>query len=435
VSKVFVVLSREYRTQVQSKSFIITLVLMPIFMGGSILFSKLFGEGVETDDRRIVVIDHTGTLFAQLKQRAEERNKTEVLNDKGKRVLPPFLLEEIKPAADARKQQLGLSDKVRNKELYAFVEIGRNLIAGAPAEVGDFFRYYSNSPTDREFQRWVAGPLNELVMTARFEEVKLPPALVAGAIRPIDVENLGLVTVDESGQIIEAEEADRAAAFLVPYGFCMLIFMAIMITGPQLMQNVIEEKMQRIAEVLIGSIPPFQLMLGKLLGLVGVSLTLLSLYLAGGWFVADYFGRAELIPLERIGWVLAYGALGILMFGAVFCAIGAACNEIKDAQNLLTPVMIVAVLPLMLIVAIIKAPNGALATGVSFFPPVTPMVMVMRMAVPPGIPTWQPVAGIFAVLLFTLLCVFAAGRIFRIGILSQGKTPKLGELMRWAVTG
>lgn len=435
MSKVSVIIVREYLAQVKSKSFIITLVMMPILMAGSILVSVLLGEGVETKDRRIAVVDHTGTIFEPLHARAEERNKADLLNEKGNRVKPPFLLEEIEPAADLKQQRLELSNKVKNKELYAFVEIGRNLTAGRPAEEGDFFRYHSNSPTDREFQRWVVMPLNELVMTARFNEVQLPPALVAGAIRPIDIENLGLVTVDESGQIKEAEEADRATAFLVPYGFCMLIFMAMMVTGPQLMQNVIEEKMQRIAEVLIGSIPPFQLMLGKLIGLVGVSMTLLIVYLAGGWFVADYFDRAELIPIERIGWVLAYGGLAILMFGAVFSAIGAACSEIKDAQNLLTPVMVVAVLPLMFIAVIIKAPNGPLATAVSFFPPVTPMIMVMRMAVPPGIPAWQPVVGIVGVIVFTLLAVFAAGRIFRIGILMQGNTPKLSQLMRWAVTG
>lgn len=435
MSKVFVVFAREYRTQVQSKSFIITLVLMPILMGGSILLSKIFGDGVDTRDRQIAVIDHTGALFEPLKAAADGRNTTETTNEKGKRILPLFLLKEVKPAADPKQQQLELSNQVRDKELYAFVEIGRNLVAGAPADEGDFFRYFSNSPTDREFQQWVSFPLNKLVMTARFDEAKLAAQVVAGAIRPIDVENLGLVSVDESGRIKEAEEADRAAAFFVPYGFCMLIFMAIMVTGPQLLQNIVEEKMQRIAEVLIGSIPPFQLMLGKLLGVVGVSMTLTSLYLAGGWFVADYYGRAELIPLDRIGWILAYGALAMLMYGSVFSAIGSSVSEAKDAQNLMMPVMLVVVLPLMLIIPIIKAPNGALATGVSMFPPATPMMMVTRMAVPPGIPMWQPVVGIVGVVLFTVLCVFAAGRIFRVGILMQGKPPKLGEMVRWAITG
>jgi ABC-2 type transport system permease protein len=119
----------------------------------------------------------------------------------------------------------------------------------------------------------------------------------------------------------------------------------------------------------------------------------------------------------------------------VFSAIGSSVSEVKDAQNLMMPVMLVVVLPLMLIIPIIKAPNGALATGVSLFPPATPMMMVTRMAVPPGIPIWQPIVGIVGVLVFTVLCVFAAGRIFRVGILMQGKPPKLAEMVRWAVTG
>lgn len=435
MSKVLIVFAREYRAQVQSKSFLITLFLMPVLMAGSILISKIFGEGVETGDRHIAVVDHTGMLFAPLKAAADEYNKTEILNDRGKRVRPPFYLENVAPAANAKKQELELSNKVRGKKLYAFVEIGKNLTGSAPAEQGDFFRYYSNSPTDREFQRWVRGPLTKAVMTDRFDEARLPAQVVAGAIRPIDVENLGLVSMDENGNIKQAEETNREAAFLVPYGFCMLMFMAVMITGPQLMQNVIEEKLQRIAEVLIGSIPPFQLMLGKLLGLVGVSLTLLCVYLAGGYFVADYFGRSDLIPPDMVAWVIAYGVLAILMFGSVFSAIGASVSEAKDAQNFMMPVTMVIVIPLMLIVSVIRAPNGPVATGVSFFPPATPMMMVTRMAVPPGIPMWQPYAGIALVLAFTVLCVFAAGRIFRVGILMQGKPPKIAEMLRWAITG
>ncbi len=435
MNKVLVVFKREYLAQVRSKSFIITLVMMPLLMTGSIVVHRLVGDGVDTRDRRIAVVDHTGEVFSVLQQQAEAWNTDEANSEAGKRLRPKFNLSAVEPAADREKQQLELSNRVKAKDMDAFLEIGAGLVRSTPTESADFVRYYSDSPNDAEFLRWVRGPLNQYVLAQRFDEANLPVDIVQNAIRPIDIGNLGLVSVDAGGQIKEAEETNRLTTFLVPYGFCMLMFMAVMVSGPQMMQNIIEEKMQRIAEVLIGSIPPFQLMLGKLLGVMAVSLTLISLYLAGGFFVANYFDKADLIPLSQVAWMLVYGAAAMLMFGAIFSAIGAACSEIKDAQTLLMPVMIIVVLPLMLIVPIIQAPNSALATGISFFPPATPMMMITRMAVPPGIPMWQPIAGIPIVLAFSALCVFAAGRVFRIGILIQGKPPKISELLKWVVRG
>lgn len=435
MNKVLVVFKREYLAQVRSKSFIITLVMMPLLMTGSIVVHGLVGDGVDTRDRQIAVVDHTGSVFESLKTQSEFRNANETTNDAGKTVRPKFTLSAVEPATDRQAQQLELSGRVKAKELDAFIEIGAGVIRSQAVENADFVRYYSDSPNDREFLRWVQGALNQYVLSQRFDEANLPADVVQNAIRPIDIGNLGLVSVDASGKIKDAEETDRLTTFLVPYGFCMLMFMAVMVSGPQMMQNIIEEKMQRIAEVLIGSIPPFQLMLGKLLGVMAVSLTLISLYLAGGYFVANYFDKSDLIPLSQIVWMLVYGAAAMLMFGAIFSAIGAACSEIKDAQTLLMPVMILVVLPLMLIVPIIQAPNSPLATGVSFFPPATPMMMITRMAVPPGIPMWQPIAGVPLVLAFSAICVFAAGRVFRIGILIQGKPPKISELLKWVVRG
>jgi len=436
MNKVMVVFKREYLAQVQSKTFLVTIVLMPILMGGSILVQKFVGDGVDIKDRRIAIIDRTGQLYAQIEQLAQQRNEKNITNDAGEKIRPAFKLTQVAVEEDAQAQRLALSNQIKDKTLDAFLDIGPGVLGSAATDAeADEVRYHSQSPTDREFVRWLNGRLNQLVLPARFEEANLAPDVVSNAIRPIDVRNLGLIKVDEAGVVKDAEEADRFTAFVVPYGFCMLMFMAVMISGPQMMQNIIEEKMQRIAEVLIGSIPPFQLMLGKLLGVMGVALTLLGLYLGGGYFVADYYGKADLLPISQIVWMLVYGALAMVMFGSIFSGIGAACSEVKDAQSLLMPVMIVVILPLMLIVPIIQAPNGPLATYVSFFPPATPMIMITRMAVPPGIPLWQPLVGIPLVLLFSVFCIFAAGRVFRIGLLIQGKPPKAGELAKWIVKG
>lgn len=435
MNKVLVVFKREYLAQVQSKSFIITLVMMPLLMAGSILMQRIAGDGIDTKDRDIAVVDRTGVLFNALRQQADERNEKFTTNEEGKRVQPRFVLTQVSPDPDHAQQELALSKRVEARKLDGFLDIGPGVVHNHSEPDSDYVRYYSDSPTDRAFVQWLRGPLNQLLLSKRFAEANLSANVVENAIRPLDVNNLGLVKVDSAGQIQKAEESDRMTAFLVPYGFCMLMFMSVMVSGPQMMQNIIEEKTQRIAEVLIGSIPPFQLMLGKLLGVMAVSLTLISLYLAGGYFVATRYGKTDLIPLSQIVWMLSYGAIAMVMFGSIFSAIGAACSEIKDAQSLLMPVMIVVVLPLMLIVPVIHAPNGPLATWMSFFPPATPMMMVTRMAVPPGIPIWQPLAGIPLVLIFSVICIFAAGRVFRIGILMQGKPPKIADLMKWVVSG
>lgn len=433
--KVFVVAAREFQAQVRSKTFIISLVVMPVLMTGSILIQKMASGQVDITDRRIAVIDHTGVLTDKLTSAAGQRFKNATFDENGKQVRPRFLLEAVKPAGEPSKQRLALSDRVRASKLSGFVELNQGILDGAIGAEQGRVRYYSNSPTDREFPRWLEKSLNQIVQAHRFEEANLPQEAVFKATRPVPIDHLGLFSRSESGETIEAVKTDRAAVFAVPFGLVMLIFMGVMVGSTPLLQAIIEEKMQRIAEVLLGSVPPFQLMLGKLLGVAGVSLTMIGIYLIGGYGVLHYFGMADLISATQIVWLLAYSALAILMFGSLFCAIGASCSEIKDAQSLMMPLMILIMLPMFFLRPVLESPSGTLATVLSFFPPVTPMFMIIRMSVPPGIPIWQPLVGMVGVLAFTVVCVFASARIFRIGILMQGKPPKLREMIGWALRG
>jgi ABC-2 type transport system permease protein len=222
---------------------------------------------------------------------------------------------------------------------------------------------------------------------------------------------------------------------LAPFGLLMLMFMVVMVGATPLMQGVVEEKMQRIAEVLLGSVRPFQLMFGKLLGTVGVSLTLVAVYIGGAYYAANKYGYADRLPAEIVGWFFAYQVLAIILYGSLFIAVGAACSDMKETQSLMWPVMVMAMLPMFVAFIVIREPNSPFATWASFFPPATPMLMIARQAVPPGIATWQPVLGIVLVLLTALFCVYAAGRIFRVGILMQGKGAKIGDMVRWVIRG
>jgi ABC-2 type transport system permease protein len=224
--------------------------------------------------------------------------------------------------------------------------------------------------------------------------------------------------------------------FIKPVVLMLLMFLVLMMVANPLMQGVIEEKMQRIAEVLLGSVTPFELMLGKLLRMTAVSLTIVVVYLGGALWAAYYFGFANLLPsVGLLVWFFVFQTLAALMYGSVFTAIGAACTDIKETQNLLLPVMLLCCLPLFVMGPMMREPNSPVVTGLSYFPFATPMLMIGRMSVPPGIAWWQPVVGVALVLVTTLACVWAAGRIFRVGLLLQGKAPRLGELVRWVFKG
>ncbi len=193
--------------------------------------------------------------------------------------------------------------------------------------------------------------------------------------------------------------------------------------------------MQRIAEMMLGSIRPFELMMGKLVGLMGVSLTLAALYLGGAYWAAHHFGMMELISPTILAWVRAYLILAILMYGALFIAVGAACADIRDTQTMLWPVMLLAMLPLFVWINVAKEPASTFATAISFIPTATPMLMLIRVAVPPGIAWWQPALGLVLMAVTTVFCVYAAGRIFRVGILMQGKGASVRDLARWVFRG
>jgi ABC-type Na+ efflux pump permease subunit len=123
----------------------------------------------------------------------------------------------------------------------------------------------------------------------------------------------------------------------------------------------------------------------------------------------------------------------MLLYGSISIAVGAACNDLKDAQNLMLPVMLPLTMPMLLLTSIVEAPSSPLATAISLFPPATPIILLLRLGLQPTLPGWQIAVGVAGTLLTTAVCVWAAGRIFRIGLLLQGRSARLGEMLRWLV--
>jgi ABC-2 type transport system permease protein len=186
---------------------------------------------------------------------------------------------------------------------------------------------------------------------------------------------------------------------------------------------------------LLGAANPFQLMSGKLLGSVASSLTTVSIYLAGGYFLARHYEYDDLLPLRILPLFLLFQVLAVVLISSIFLAIGAAANSLKEAQGLLVPVWLILLVPMFTWFNVVREPNGPFARGLSLFPPATPLVMTLRLTASGSVPVWECALGIFLVLVTTLFCVYAAARIFRIGMLAQGNTPTFTQLLRWAFAG
>ncbi len=436
--KMIVVAVREYAAAVKTKAFILMLVLMPIMMGGTAVVQLLLKDKVDTRDKKFAVIDYSGVIYDTLAAEAAKRNEQDIYtNDESrKQIKPKFLIEKIEPTSTSRDEAaFHQSERVTNKEILAFVIIGPNVVTGDGKTDDSTIAYHSNSPTYDGFRRWASATINKRIRGLRLAAAGLDVDTVTKATRTVPVGNLNLLSKDASGVIKPAEPTNRIATFLVPMGMMMLMFMVVMVGASPLTQSTLEEKMQRIAEVLLGSISPFQLMMGKLIGTVGVSLTIATLYLVGAFFAMKQSGYADLFPAHVVWWFVLYLALAVLMYGSLFIAIGAAVTDMKESQSLLTPVMLIVISPMFVWMRVLQEPTAPFAVIASLFPPATPMLMIIRQTVPPGIPLWQPLLGIVLVLLTTLFFVVAAGRIFRIGILMQGRGARPMELLGWVFRG
>ena len=175
--------------------------------------------------------------------------------------------------------------------------------------------------------------------------------------------------------------------------------------------------------------------MGKLLGGAAVCVLLALIYVSGALAVANYWGYGDAVSPVQLAWFAFFLIVAVVLFGSIFVAVGAACNDLKDSQNLMTPVMLFLMLPMITAGAVLRAPDGMMAIVLSLIPTATPFLMMLRIAMHPGPPAWQIAASVVLVTLTTLLFVWAAGRIFRTGLLMQGKSASVTEILKWVRAG
>jgi ABC-2 type transport system permease protein len=447
--KVLVIAAREYRAAVRSKAFVVTLVLMPVLMGASAGVQFLFKKLEDTTEKKVAVVDRSpgGKIAAALAADVAVYNAHLTTDPKtGARLHPGLILEVVAPSdpsPDAvARQRYELSQRVERDELEAVVEIGPDVYVlrsdPSPEAAADAqaIRWQSRKPGESFVSRYLQQQVNAAVQRHRLAAVGIDLSTVAALQQPVPLRPKGLTRPNrQTGQLEDAAEEKRMTGFFLPLVLIALMFVVIMIGATPAMQGVVEEKSQRIAEVLLGSVTPFQLMAGKLFGVVAVSSTMAAVYLGGAVFVAGRYDLTDALTPGLVAWFIVFLLLALLIYGSLFIAVGAAAGDIKDTQTLLMPIMVIACLPFFALGPIMMDPNGKVAVACSFFPFAAPMVLVARQSVPPGVPVWQMAVGIAIVLATTVFCVWAAGRVFRVGILMQGKGARLKDMVRWVVRG
>jgi ABC-2 type transport system permease protein len=430
--KTLIVAQSEFATLVRSKAFIVSIVLMPVVMVLSVVLMRATKNATDGKDRTFAVVDYTGALGEPLVAVAQVLNagSGDLVDPQAPRTTPRFIAVEVKPDGRAPDDlRLELSDRVRREERFAFVELPENLLdPDAKAQI----RYYSNHPSYNALPIWLRATVNGIVLNERFRRASIDRALVARLTRQAPVENLGLFDRDTVGSVKQAEEVDQVRAQGVPLAMLVLMYITVMSSAPQLLNSVIEEKMSRISEVLMGAITPFQLMMGKLIGSVGVSVLLAAIYIAGGLVVAQYWGGyASAVTPGALAWFTLFLVMAGLIFGSIFIAIGAACNDLKDTQSMATPAMVLVMLPMFTWMSVLRAPDGMTALVLSLIPTASPFLMMLRISLRPGPPAWQIALSIALMAGTVVLAIWAAGKIFRTGLLMQGKSATMTEMLRW----
>ncbi len=436
--KVWKIAVRDYIAAVKTKGFIIGLAVVPVVMSGSVLAMLLLGDQVDTTDKKIAIIDHTDIVAESVAAAAEERNANEVYEkNTNNKIKPAYLIEVVQiDQEQPERQKLELSDRVRTGELHGFVEIYKEAIHPSQNWDDTHIAYYAKNAALDDVRRWLIGPINVRLRSERLAQVGVKDIDQEELFAWLSVEGRKLIeTNTETGDVQDSQKSEEWQAIIVPIIMLMLMFILILMGASPLLNAVMEEKLQRIAEVLLGSIQPFQLMLGKILGGTMVTLTGASVYILAGVFATMQLGIYQIIPMYIIPWFFVYLILAIFMLGSIFAALGSTASDVKDAQSMTFPAMIPVLIPMFVLTPVLKEPLSDFSTWMSLIPLFTPMLMMVRMGTPQGIPMWQPWVGLIGVVLFTIFTVWASGRIFRIGILIQGSTPKLSQMIKWIFKG
>lgn len=411
-----IIISREYLERVKRKSFIISTLLVPLFMVIVMVAPAVLMLMSEPENKVIAVIDDTGLVAPRLHGEGEVQ-----------------FINAIEPLDSARN----------NAEYSGILVIGEKAIERPDGNI----TLYSHGALTLISSSYISGQIANAIEDAR--------------LKAYNIENLRTildeVKVDLSLPVIDIDKSEDTAtsaglSYALALGTDMILYMFILIYGQMVMTSIIEEKGNRVLELVISSVKPTQLMLGKILGIGLVAITQILIWAAviaacSAWlvpFVAQMPAAAEEAEitaalgqlgdagfmLSIFGWMIVFIIGGYLFYSSIFAAIGSAVDNIQDASQLTSVATMPIIIGVVASMAVINNPNSTLAFWLSLVPFTSPMTMMARL--PFGVPLWESVLSLVVLYAFTLLMVWLCAKIYRVGIFMYGKKPSVAEVIRWA---
>jgi len=413
---------REYVETIRTKAFLISVFIAPLLVAAIVFFvvRSNVGPVAAQEDRRIALCDFTGQLGEQVQAGFEEFNRS--------RAEQRLILEKVLVGDTAENRRIAeqMKDAVRRGRLYAYLEIDAGALDGhGPVRI--FLR--TVNLTTVEATSSLMNLVNQAAFRVRCARQGLDPKQVASLSAPLTPEQ---ITVGEQAGEETAAGAERQiTSMLVPFFFMFLMFMGVTGMGQFLLSSVLEEKSSRVIEVLLSAMSPMELLAGKIIGMAALGLTAIAVWGSLAFSAAQ---RADIdlrVPLTMVPLLLSYYVLGFLLVASVLAGLGSVCNSHKEAQSLMMPVMLLLTLPMFVWFSVARDPEGSLARGLSFLPPLTPTIMTLRLATSPGLAAWEVVASLVVLAASVPVTMWAAARVFRTGILMHGKRQSLREIFRW----
>lgn len=460
--RIFHVALREFITTVFTKGFLLGMLMPPVMIGLVLtLMPLLMNKAAPKVEGHIAVVDKSGVVAESIKdsfsadavsKRRAERNKrllkeapipdplkaqaqqqadtSSAMMDQmaGKTTLSVRTLpidadieKEKQPILDASGRE---KDAQGTDPRLALIVIPPDAVVPGTGKPYADFNFFIAPRLDVEVQQDISSQVAAAVVDARIKAGGLDVSRVrAMTERP----RPAAIAVSKSGET----KSNEAARMLIPGAFMILLWISVFTCGQYLLTTTIEEKSSRVMEVLLSAVSPMQLMTGKILGQMAVGMLILGVYGGAGIAGLIVVSMFDLVDPLNFLYLAIYFAIAFFLIASMMAAIGSAVSDLREAQTLMAPIMIVLVIPMALWLPIMRNPNSMFAQICSFIPPLSPFVMVLRLNGPEKVPFWQVGLSIAVGLVAVWVFLWATAKIFRIGVLMYGKPPNLKTLISW----
>ncbi len=432
IDPIVTIAKREYLTRVKSKGFWVATLLLPVAMAALTILPSMIAMKTRAS-QRLAVVDEAGGYGERLAAKLVEEEKTKPATElepgrRRKEETAQFKVDLVARSGERAAQRAELDRKVLAGEIDAWLWLSPEGLEKNEVE------YHAESVSNFMTQSRLSDVVSEVVGEARLKAAGIDAAQVASLTHEVDLETTRVLAEG-------SRQEGGMAGFFLAYFLFFLLYMVTLLYGQQVMNGVLEEKSSRIVEVILATVRPIELLLGKLLGIGLAGLTQLAVWLTTmvALTAPAVLGALALVPedtqLPQVSLVLVLHflmlfLLGFSLFATLYAAIGAATNNVQEAQQFAGFLVIFLVAPMFFLIPIINDPDSTLAVVLSMIPPLTPMLMMLRIAVKMP-PLWQILTAYVLTSAFIVFLIWVCARIYRIGILMYGKKPTFQELWRW----